>query len=375
MSVTITSLSPDTGYLFTIAPVKGEMNGPLSHVEVRTPGRCLPQPRITNAAVSPKGGNVIKLTWNLIQKKKEDYEFAIYYSLKERDMNIVRNVTRDMTFTVMGLQSCKSHTFAVSIISTKTTTNGGPYGLYGPPSAFYPKATKYSPASPLKNLQAKLEGPTNILVTWEASCPTIDDGIGYIILFKDRVKGTNKTIGIRNTKRVSDEETRAVTGSSFSQTFSENVWYGATYRFYVRTEAEGSTYAGPVSVSTAPISSPLALASRINSTNFIFTWTSLKDLPDYIVNEGKTFSIVVSRTPDMSDVAKTYNVQTTSIQVPTSDLDTGRVYYMAAKIIDHQGYESGMTPPVAIEAPIPDGDIVVKTSNLAAILVAVVCCR
>ena len=65
----------------------------------------------------------------------------------------------------------------VAVLGSKQ--NGGKWGGFGPGSDPYTKETKYSVGAPPKNLQAQLLAENKILLRWDASCPTVDDGVGY----------------------------------------------------------------------------------------------------------------------------------------------------------------------------------------------------
>ena len=74
-------------------------------------------------------------------------------------------------------KSCESYAFVVAVLGSKQ--NGGKWGGFGPGSDPYTKETKYSVGAPPKNLQASLLAENKILLKWDASCPTVDDGVGY----------------------------------------------------------------------------------------------------------------------------------------------------------------------------------------------------
>ena len=380
--VDVKGLSPDTGYTFSIAPFDGTLSGPPSRVQVRTPGKKLPRPNINDAIISAQSANAIKLTWTLEadEKRKEGWQFGVFYGLKQSDLSVVRNVTHDTSFTVTGLESCESYTFVVAVVGSgpESQTNSGRIGSFGPPSPFYSKATKYSAGAPPKHLKAVLEDDTTIVLSWDASCPTVGDGIGYEITIRDSAKAFNHTVKLSTVKKVPSgdgehQEERPTSDASFRQVFSDNVRYGATYTFWVRTDSPGSKSAGPIQISTEAIPAPSALTSRqdVKSSSHVVMWTSPQSLPSYIRQDPDTsYTVFLSRTADMQHVVKNYShIQGNLFDLPMKDLEPGRLYFMAVQFVDGGGYTSAMTPAVAIESPVPDDDVVVSSSNLAGVIV------
>ena len=57
--------------------------------------------------------------------------------------------------------------------------------------------------------------------------------------------------------------------------------------------------------------------------------------------------------------------------MPMSEIEPGRMYFLAVALVDKEGYESRMTDPVAIDSPIPDKSIVVTENNVAGVLVPI----
>jgi hypothetical protein len=75
---------------------------------------------------------------------------------------------------------------------------------FGPPSPPVTKATKYSPGAPPKNLIARLDKSANkITIMWDASCPSIDEEIGYVIAITDLHIGKTSFTQITKSKDAS----------------------------------------------------------------------------------------------------------------------------------------------------------------------------
>ena len=92
-----------------------------------------------------------------------------------------------------------------------------------------------------------------ITLSWTASCPIINEPIGYKVQAKDLV--TNKLAEIK---------TLASTKSSFTHVLNKNVKLGASYQFSVATDVDQSQWSKPVSVKTNPLPTPEAVSAFIN---------------------------------------------------------------------------------------------------------------
>ena len=271
--VKVTGLSPDNRYTFKIAAVFIEEEdgnrrdwpaGPPSLYHVKTPGRKLPQPIVQSAAVK---GSSVKLTWGLKfdekRKNAKTWQYGVFYGLNQRELRTLRNTTTDLSMTVTGLQSCESYTFIVAIVGPSKQI-GGEFGGFGPPSEPFTKATKYDVGAPPKHLKALVQDEVQIALAWDASCPRVDDNAGYKIVVENSVEGFNRTLKISTVtgkeEKSSGDIVEVPTGQSkFHHLFKDGVRYGAQYSFWVRTDAPTSTFAGPVTVKTAPIPPPSGL--------------------------------------------------------------------------------------------------------------------
>ena len=92
-----------------------------------------------------------------------------------------------------------------------------------------------------------------ITLSWSASCPIINQPIGYTIQAKDLV-----------TKKVAETTILASTDSSFTHVLDKNVKLGTSYEFRVATVVDQSQWTKPVTVKTNPLPTPEAVSAFIN---------------------------------------------------------------------------------------------------------------
>jgi len=88
---------------------------------------------------------------------------------------------------------------------------------------------------------------------------------------------------------------------------------------------------------------------------------------------------VLARNAKMTDLYKNYTniigqgvgTNVVVFDIPMSDIEAGRQFFMAVKVVDGEGFESALTPAVALESPLASTDVVVASSSLASVVVFV----
>ncbi len=364
IEATVPYLSPNTSYVFSVAVFVDGVAGPSERVLARTTGRSLPRPKITDAQITPESGTSIKLSWQLPEdeKRTSGWTYGIYYGTNQEDMLLhgYKNTTDGFSFTVKHLTACESYSFVVAIV--------GDQG-FSLPSAPFTKLTKYSPGAPPKNLKAELDpvNKTRIALTWQSSCSSVED-IGYLIFIEDLTTGRKNQVKLDRQKN-----------NTFRHVFDQGVHFGTTYRFSVKTDDPNSVQSVPVNITTIPIPVPESFNSHIDVTasSHVIMWTMPeKRLKGYLLDDFKkgliTYRLYLSSHANMTTSEKIINVTSSNMyRLPFSELEGGRLYFVAVSMVDKDGYESRMTDPVAIESPVSDKSIVVSTNNVAGVLVPI----
>ena len=370
----VNHLSPDTTYIFVINAVIRDMIGPDSpRVRVSTTGKKWPKVLITAGSVFERSANSINLTWEHPphEKNKDGWDYAIFYGVRKPEWNIVRNITSENSFTVRGLEYCESYVFFVAV--AEKVSENRKQGSFGPRSKPYNKETKYSPVARPKNVKAVLTKNGNIELSWDASCPKMNNELQYQITAMDAYKGVN------NTFKLSPDKLKDGI-SSFRHTFDENIHYGTTYTFWVQTSASGSQLSRPAVIRSNTLPSPAALNSHLDfqHSTIKFTWLkpSDKSFPPAFARQQSevTYTIYLSKNHTMYPIVQEYpNLSTEYLKISMNELDRGVEYFAAAKLVDKDGYESVMSGPIGpIVLPITEKEMVVEQSNVAGVLVGVI---
>jgi len=87
---------------------------------------------------------------------------------------VYKLLTTSLTATIKDLEACESYVFAVGVI--------GDYGA-GPLNQPTRVTTHFNKRAPPKRLRVTPSPDKNdsIIVSWSASCPTIDESISYTV--------------------------------------------------------------------------------------------------------------------------------------------------------------------------------------------------
>jgi hypothetical protein len=360
-NVTISGLSPNETYAISVSVRKGNATGRQSRIEVTTPGRALPQPIIADAQITPDRGTSIKLTWKLAadEKRKDGWTYGIYYGTTATElleMSRLRSAdmtTQDTTKTISGLDSCESYSFVVCIV--------GPSGT-GQASKVFTKSTKYSPGAPPKNLMATInEINMGMTITWEASCPKVEDKIGYIVEIKDTFINRTSYISLNKQKK-----------TDFVYPLKPGqVHRGTTYQITVQTDAPNSTPSKRITVVSPDLPRPGALTSHYSTDKEqLIYWAPAKNLPEGM-SKDVSYRLYLSKKPDFSDADVVQNVASPPFKVDPSLVSPGQIYYVAVALVDSEGYASPRSDAIAIETTVPEGDVVVSKSGVAGVLVPI----
>ena len=123
-------------------------------------------------------------------------------------------------------------------------------------------------------------------ISWTASCPVIDEAIGYVLEVKDMSK-TDKI------SRTSLSKTKDV---NFNHPVDAGLKLGTTYEIRVKTDNPNSKWSKPVQVKTRHVPIPAAVtvfnqlvdnkgkkaATDDPQEQVVIKWEKPKQLPDYL---------------------------------------------------------------------------------------------
>lgn len=242
-------------------------------------------------------------------------------------------------FFLLYQGSCESYSFAVAIV--------GPEG-YGRPSQPVVKNTKFSPGAPPKNLQVSRNNKTSALeISWEASCPQIEDKIEYEVTVKDTFKDRSSVKTLSGSKE-----------TKLGLTLDRGIHFGTTYEVSVRTKVADSIPSSPVAYKSPDIPSPVGVTHHILSEKEgkkqLIYWHMPNPLPSEVNSQAMTFEVCVSSNKSMANPIIQEQAQKPPFEIDNSKLSVGQLYYVGVRVIDGDGYQSPLTPPIALESLVRD---------------------
>ncbi len=358
-SVNLTRLSPNETFSFEVAVVNGTNVGPPNRVSASTPGKPLPRPEFTKANLTPESGTAIELEWKLPDEEteKQGWNYTVYYGLSLFDIlagNNTKSVFNATSVTIDHLVSCESYIFVVAIV--------GPRG-FGPASRPLTNSSKYSPGAAPKNLAVKVNSANLTMdITWDASCPEIDDNISYLVgITTDSSEKIEVHKELAKAKKV-------------HWRLAVDVHYGATYKVTVKTSAADAKVAGPAFCSGPPIPPPTGLTHHIvkenNHIKQLIYWKAPAELPHYLSSSTFFYRLFVSETSNMTgESVKSFKAKEPPFKLTDSIVSPGQLYFVAVALVDSDNYSSDLSGPIAVESAVPSDDIVISRRSAAGIVV------
>lgn len=343
--IKIDSLSPGTTYIFKIFAFKKNIAGPVKSIEGTTLGN--PLHPVTGIRSIVKGTKII-LQWDVPNDKRTNkWIYGIFMFQKYFNTLVLIGNTSFTNFTLSSLESCEIYSFEVRVIA--------PFGI-GPSKELYSVKTDFDRLAPPKNLAIKLsETKDKMIISWNASCLSLDKSIGYEVIIQDLI--------INNTKKL-------YVNSSHSNYLSVNatVHFGAKYIIKVRTDYIGSHFTNISFVAPEiPVPQQVKVILEQNGSLYI-DWKEPK-IPDELRNHSYAYSVWLSEDKSINK-ALHYKAITPPMVIPS--VSKGKIYHVAVSIVDKDGYQSKLSDWNDIENPNDAQKIVVSINNLVSIVVPIV---
>lgn len=172
---------------------------------------------------------------------------------------------------------------------------------------------------------------TSMLVQWDASCPLIEEPVGYVVIIHERVKNFNKSFTFPN-----------ITQDQISRTFS--VSQGGVYEITVATDVDNAIRSETFVYTPPPIPPPLEIqvAAEINGTYFIY-WQEHKT-PSVSINY--TFEVLVNEGNKINiSTAQIFEVDTPPFIYSNT---TASEYSFAVQLKTQDGYRSQLSEIVTV---------------------------
>lgn len=176
-NITLKNLAPGIYFTFKIAAVKKLLRGPESTISVLTNGTSLPIVPGLQTEVLKNVAPTVKISWKKpFDDRTTKWVYGVYYGLNEDSMlSESKYNTSDLTAIIENLDACEKYMFSVGVI--------GPYG-FGPLTLPQIVTTHFNKLAPPKRLTVGRDSSdeTKMLVQWSASCPIMNEPIGYQVL-------------------------------------------------------------------------------------------------------------------------------------------------------------------------------------------------
>ncbi|CAK9806758.1 Sortilin-related receptor [Anthophora plagiata] len=322
--VKLTNLAPGTNYTFEVGAIKGNYIGKSTSIIATTKGTALPTVTNLVAQLIKPHGTSVKLTWDPPKStKKIKWQYAIYYAMNMMEfLKEYKLLTTNLTTTIKHLEACESYVFAVGV--------NGDYGA-GPFCQPVTVFTHFNKGAPPKKVRVTpLENYGDIMITWIASCPIIEEPIRYTIHvtefalkkhFEVTLPPTNETV--------------------MKHTFN-SIKHGGRYRITVSTDVENAIPSQPLIYMAPEIQPPHQLKVLPNNEDFIVVWREYV-LPETLKTAKYHYEIlVVEGSYSMNEsIAKVYKVDQPPYTFKEAKPDV--TYTFAVRLVTDEGYQSPLS--------------------------------
>lgn len=320
----VNKLAPGIKYTFEVRALKKKYIGRAATISATTGGVALPSVTKLVAQLVKPHGTMVKLTWDPLKPtRKIKWQYAIHYAV-----NIVeffkeyKFLTTNLSATIKDLEACETYLFAVGV--------NGEYGA-GALSAPVTVFTHFNQRAPPKKLRVtSSDRHDTIIISWNASCPTIDEPIRYTITVTEITFNRRFTVTLPPTNE-----------TALKHTFN-SIKHGGKYKITIATDVENAIPSQPV-IYVAPIIMPPHQLKVIHEDHgYVIFWQE-HDLPESFKTTKYHYEILVvegSKTMNES-IAKIYKVD----QPPYTykDVKPRVIYTIAVRLVTEEGYQSPLS--------------------------------
>ncbi|EZA49376.1 Sortilin-related receptor [Ooceraea biroi] len=350
----VKNLSPGTKYTFEVGAMKKTYVGKVVMITATTNGTALPTIMKLDAQLGKLQRTTVKLTWDPPKStRKIKWQYAIYYATNMPEFfKAHKMVTTNLTATIKDLEACESYVFAVGVI--------GDYGT-GPLSQPTTVTTHFNKRAPPKRLRvtAPPEKDDKIIVSWSASCPTIDEPISYTITVTEMV--LNKEIVV----------TLTPTNDTIMKHTFHSIKYGGKYSITIATDVENAIPTQPFIYEAPAIKPPHQLAVLYDNIGYYIFWQN-QDLPESVKNGNLHYEILVT------EGSKTINESTAKVlwaakpPYTYKDVKTDTIYTFAVRLVTDEGYQSPLSETwstrIAAGTQLP---VIMNTSSILSLVIPI----
>ncbi|KAG7199404.1 hypothetical protein KM043_014034 [Ampulex compressa] len=344
-SVEVKGLAPGTKYTFEVGAIKKAYVGKVTSISATTEGTPLPTITKLEAQVVKAQGTTVKLTWDPPKStKKIKWLYAVHYAISMVDFfKEPKYFTQNLTATIKDLGACELYVFAVGI--------NGQFGagqLSQPVTAF----THFNKRAPPKRLWVTpgLESD-KIILSWSASCPTIDEPIGYTISILEVMPNKNYAVTLPPTNE-----------TSMKHSF-HSIKYGGKYHITVATDVENAIPSRTVTYVAPPIAPPHRLKIEHEDDEYIIYWDGY-DVQNSSDNDTKYhYEILVSEGERTVNETTAKSIRVDQPPYIYKGAKTNVIYSFAVRRVSEHGYRSILSEIRSVESRAA-WPITMNTSNI-----------
>ncbi|XP_053974316.1 sortilin-related receptor-like [Hylaeus volcanicus] len=322
--IEVTKLAPGTKYTFEISAVKKKYVGKPTTVSAVTDGTPLPLVTTLVAQLVKLQGTTVKLSWDPPKSlRKIKWQYAIHYAVEIVEFfKDYKLLTTNLSATIKDLEACEYYMFAVGV--------NGEYGA-GPLSTPVSIFTHFNQRAPPKKLRvASTSRPDSIIISWSASCPTIDEPIKYTITVTEMTLNKRFVVTLPPTNE-----------TIVKHTFN-SIKYGGKYRIVIATDVDNAIQSQPVIYTAPTISPPHQLKVLHENERYVIFWQQ-QNVPESLITTNYHYEIlVVEGSNKMNEsIAKVYKID----QPPYTykDVKSDTIYTFAVRLVTHEGYQSPLS--------------------------------
>ncbi|KAL6422754.1 hypothetical protein ACFW04_010753 [Cataglyphis niger] len=347
----VTKLAPGVKYTFEVGAMKKKYVGKVAMVTATTNGTALPIITKFDAQLVKSQRTTVKLTWDPPKStKKIKWQYAVHYATNIFNFfKAYKFKTTNLTTTIKDLEACESYFFAVGVI--------GDYGA-GPLCQPITVPTYFNQRAPPKRLRVTPSPDKNdsIIVSWSASCPTIDEPISYTIFVTETI--LNKQVVV----------TLPPTNETIMKHTFHSIKYGGKYNITVATDVENAIPTQPFVYVAPMIKPPHQVTVLHDNKDYLIYWQE----PDMPKDVNRHIEILVAEGSTKINES-TASVFLTKDPSPYryKDAKTGTIYTFAARLVTEDGYQSPLSETWSTQFSGSQLPVIMNTSNILSLAIPI----
>ncbi|KAJ8687024.1 hypothetical protein QAD02_022818 [Eretmocerus hayati] len=320
----VDGLAPGTRYKFDISAMRKHYIGRSSSITGTTKDQPLPTVTIVEYSIVKPHGTAVKLTWESPKSnRKIRWQYAVHYGFNMGETcKVPKNRTTNVSITLRDLEACESYIFMVGV--------RGEYGV-GPLSKPVTVQTHYNHRAPPKKLRVSRGDKADVmLITWSASCSTIDEPIGYTITITEVALSKTSILSLPPTNETALKHVL------------RNIKLGGRFNVTVATNAEGAIPSQVVVYNAPPIAPPHQVKADYSDGNYVLHWQE-RQLPNSIIKNSKYHYEILVNEDGLFNASSASVFRVDQPPFTLRNAKTNKMYAFAVRLVTEEGYTSPLS--------------------------------